>query len=206
MKKKLELPPVPAVVPDKEAGVRRWVGGIVQTGESGGCNDHVAALEELVKRLRKVDGQQERILADLNSLKQAVVSRGQEDGAVIAAQRETVDRWKQVAGGVVEELRQLTVSEAGVSDARGRVEAQSKGTGKKKKKLETPVVPVVVPDSHEAEKVYPSEETKGVVPPVDEAVQVAEGSANSGEASAACSTGSGPAAAAYKKPAFLAKK
>jgi hypothetical protein len=81
------------------------------------------------------------------------------------------------------------------------------GYAVKKKKLETPVVPVVVPDSGEAEKVYPSEETKGGVPPVEEAIaDQAEGSANSGEASAACSTGSGPAPPpAYKKPAFLAK-
>jgi hypothetical protein len=225
----------PLAVPEKRALVEK-VGPEVgwpaaHTRESQERNVSVAALEEVMKALerkaderqervredlkaleRKADERQERVREDLKALGQVVreavdrvVRRGQEDGAVIAAQRETVDRWKQEAGGVVEELRRLTAGSAAVSDVRGRAEAQVKGTVKKKK-LETPVVPVVVPDSHEAEKVYPSEETEGGVPPVEEAsADQAEGSANSGEASAACSTGSGPAPPpAYKKPGFLA--
>jgi hypothetical protein len=75
-----------------------------------------------------------------------------------------------------------------------------------KKKLELPAVSAVVPDKAAVvDKVGPRAETEGVVSAV-EATEVAEGLGSTGEASAACSADSGPAAPVYKKPAFLAKK
>ena len=200
MKKKLELPPVPAVVPDRDkaAGVHRWVGGVVQTGESGGCNDRVAALEELVKRLdRKFDGQQERTLDSLKRVEQVVgeavdriVRRAREDGVAVT--------------GAVEKLRQEVARVTVASDDRPQATSRSEKRPTMKKKLDAPVV--VPAKGPEVEKVVPETqaETERIVAAVD-AAHVAEGPASSAEASATYVTDSGPAQPVYKKPSFLAK-
>jgi hypothetical protein len=181
----------PLAVPEKRALVEK-VGPEVgwpaaHTRESQERNVSVAALEEVMKALeRKADERQERVREDLKALGQVVreavemfVRRGQEDGAVIAAQRETVDRWKQEAGAAVEELRQC-VSGLTVASDGGVLPAAKEKPEKRpavKKKLETAqAVPEKAPV---AEKVVPGAEAEGVVLAVDDATQVAEGSASS---------------------------
>jgi hypothetical protein len=177
MKKKLEAPPVPAVVPDR---------------------DKVAALEELVKRLdRKFDGQQERTLDGLKRVEQIVgeavdriVRRAREDGVAVT--------------GAVEQLRQEVARVTVASDDRPQGTSRSEKRPTMKKKLEAP--PVVPAKGPEVEKVVPETQasTERIVAAVD-AAHVAEGPASSGEASATYVTDSGPAQPVYKKPSFLAK-
>jgi hypothetical protein len=210
VKNKLETP---VAVPEKGPVVEKDERRAVRARDSRECNDCVAALEEAVKRLeRKADEQEARVREDLKALEarvrgelkavgQAVARRGQEDGAAIAAQRET-------ATVVVEQLRQAVAGLTVVSDDRGRTVAQSRPEKRPavKKKLETPVA--AADKGQVVEKVGPEAETEGIVFAADDA-HVAEGSAR--EASAILGTDGGlppppEYKLVYKKPAFLAKK
>jgi hypothetical protein len=190
VKKKKEPRPVLAVVPDKVAEVHRWAGGIAQTGESGGRDDRVAAVEELVQRLeRRADEQQERTLDGLKRLEQVVgeaadriVRRAREDAVAVT--------------GALEQLRQEVARVTVAGDDRPQATSRSEKRPAPKKKLEAPVV--VPAKGPEVDKVVP--ETQAETGRI-----VAEGPASSGEASATYVTDSGPAQPVYKKPSFLAK-
>jgi hypothetical protein len=194
VKKKKEPRPVLAVVPDKVAEVHRWAGSIAQTGESGGCNDRVAAVEKRLER--KADEQQERVLDGLKRLEQVVgeavdriVRRAREDGVAVT--------------GAVEQLRQEVARVTVASDGRPQATPRSEKRPTVKKKLEAPVdVPAKGPEG--GLRPETQAETERIVAAAD-AAYVAEGPASSGEASATYVTDSGLAQPVYKKPSFLAK-
>jgi hypothetical protein len=178
------------------------------------AREDLKAMDEQHERVREdLKALEARVREDVKAVGQVVVEavgrfarRGQEDGAAIAAQREAIDRWKQASTAMVEQLRQGVAGLAVASTDRGRTEAQSRPDKRPavKKKLEWPLA---APEKGlVVEKVGPEAETEGVVLAVDDATQLAEGSASGGEASAILGTDGGPAAAVYKKPAFLAKK
>lgn len=127
-------------------------------------SDELKGLEARVREeLRAVAGELEQLRLAVAGLAVAKDDLGKADEP-----QSTTKQRKWEAGGVLGERKVALTGMTAVSDVRGRAEVPLKGTVKKKK-LETPVVPVVVSDSHEGEKVYPSEETKGGVRPVEEA-------------------------------------